>query len=229
MKVLIVDDDLSLLRVLEEYLAGEDMEVRTTNSGREAIAMLGREHFDVAVLDIQMPVMNGLELLKHINLEYKGVPVILLTAKGEVTDRIVGLELGADDYVVKPFDLRELLARIRSVMRRQKKSEEGKESGPSPGKAIEIDLRKREVTRRGIPVELTSAEFEVLSILVQNKGIVLSRERIMDLARGREFIAFDRSIDMHISHLRQKLEDNPRSPVFIKTVWGSGYIFTDSP
>ncbi len=224
LKVIIIDDDEELLNLLDEYLSNKGLEICKVNSGVKALEMLEKEHFDMAILDIMMPGMDGLEVLRHINSDFSYLPVIMLTAMGGESDRVIGLELGADDYIAKPFSSRELFARIKAIVRRQEKVLKKNDSVPSV--AIKIDLEKREVLKQGKEVELSSVEFDVLSILVQNKGIVLSRDRLMDLARGRDFMAFDRSMDVHISHLRQKLENDPKNPTLIKTVWGVGYIYT---
>ena len=226
MKVLLVDDDLVLLNTIESYLNNESIATTKASSGLEGLALLEKEQYDLVVLDVQMPTMSGLDVLRKINERFRDLPVIMLTAKAEIADRVVGLELGADDYICKPFDLRELLARIRSIVRRKEKQDSKQYDEKMHGSTLEIDQGKREVRKDGKLMTLTSTEFEILSILFQNRGLVLSRDKIMDIARGRDFMAFDRSIDMHISHLRQKLEDDPRNPTLIKTVWGIGYVFT---
>ncbi len=224
MKVIIIDDDEELLNLLDEYLSNKGLEICKVTSGVKALEILEKEHFDMAILDIMMPGMDGLEVLRHINIDFSYLPVIMLTAMSGESDRVIGLELGADDYIAKPFSSRELFARIKAIVRRQEKALKKNNSVPSV--AIKIDLEKREVLKQGKEVELSSVEFDVLSILLQNKGIVLSRDRLMDLARGKDFMAFDRSMDVHISHLRQKLENDPKNPTLIKTVWGVGYIYT---
>lgn len=222
MRLLLVDDDDTLRQVLGDYLESKGIEVRLAASGAEALEVLALENFDLMVLDVMMPQMDGLEVLKRTGIDYPSLSVIMLTAVGDEPDRILGLEMGADDYLVKPVSPRELLARIKALSRRRDKAVERKHSSTP----LEIDHEKREASLSGIPLVLTSAEFALLAILYQNKGIVLARERLMDLARGKEFVAFDRSIDVHISHLRQKLGDDPKSPRIIKTIRGAGYIFT---
>jgi len=222
MRLLLVDDDDTLRQVLGDYLESKGIEVRLAASGAEALEVLALENFDLMVLDVMMPQMDGLEVLKRTGIDYPSLSVIMLTAVGDEPDRILGLEMGADDYLVKPVSPRELLARIKALSRRRDKAVERKHSSTP----LEIDNEKREASLSGIPLVLTSAEFALLAILYQNKGIVLARERLMDLARGKEFVAFDRSIDVHISHLRQKLGDDPKSPRIIKTIRGAGYIFT---
>jgi len=223
LKIILIDDDEKLLNLLEEYFKERDMEVYKAFSGAEGLSIIEKEEFDLAILDVMMPGMDGLEVLRKINNNHPYLPVIMLTARGDEADRIVGLELGADDYIVKPFSPRELLARIKAVTRRKEKMAEESKVSTSE---IELDFNKRQATFRGKPIELTTVEFEILSILVQNKGMVLSRDRLMDMARGKDFMAFDRSIDVHISHLRQKLEEDPKNPELIKTIWGVGYLFT---
>ena len=223
MKIFLIDDDEKLLNLLDEYLSTNEMEIYKANSGIKGLEMIKKEKFDIAVLDVMMPGLDGIETLKEIMKSHSYLPVIMLTARGDEADRIVGLEVGADDYMVKPFSPRELLARIKAVTRRNKKVNRDKEITHD---LIELDINKREAIFNGKPVELTGAEFDILTILVQNKGIVLSRDRIMDLARGKDFMAFDRSIDVHISHLRQKLEKDPKNPEIIKTIWGIGYLYS---
>jgi two-component system, OmpR family, phosphate regulon response regulator OmpR len=221
MRILMVDDDATLRQAQADYLLAKGLDVKTAESGFEALDLLKRETFDVIVLDVMMPQMDGFEVLQKMNREIGHIPVIMLTAVGDEPDRILGLELGADDYLVKPVSSRELLARIKALYRR---SGENAPKEVSRGN-LEINREKREVFLHGSPLELTSVEFTILSILQMNKGIVLERERLMDLARGKEFMACDRSIDVHISHLRQKLGDDPRSPRIIKTIRGTGYLF----
>ncbi|MEQ8224597.1 MAG: response regulator transcription factor [Candidatus Eremiobacterota bacterium] len=223
MKIILIDDDDKLLNLLDEYLSANELEVYKANSGLKGLEMIKKEKFDIAVLDVMMPGLDGIETLKEIMKSHSYLPVIMLTARGDETDRIIGLEVGADDYMAKPFSPRELLARIKAVTRRKKKINRDEEIIHD---LIELDTNKREAIFNGKPVELTGAEFDILTILVQNKGMVLSRDRIMDLARGKDFMAFDRSIDVHISHLRQKLEKDPKNPEIIKTIWGIGYLYS---
>jgi len=227
--IMLIDDDEELLELLEEYLVNNGANVSKATSGKEGLLILEKENFDLVILDVMMPVMDGLEVLRIINNEYKNLPVIMLTAKGDEIDRILGLELGADDYIVKPFVPRELLARIKAVIRRKEKlssNNDDKLPNQDSTDEIKLDLKKRKAIVRGNYVELSSLEFDILHIFFQNKGIVLSRDRIMDLTRGQLMTAFDRSIDVNISRLRQKIEKDPKNPEIIKTVWGAGYIFS---
>jgi two-component system OmpR family response regulator len=225
LRIIVIDDDLELLNLLGDYLSNKGMEICKVNSGIEALSIMEEKEFDLAILDVMMPGMDGLEVLQRINEVHSELPVIMLTAMGSEADRVVGLEMGADDYIVKPFSPRELFARIKAMARRQGKFQK-KEIANLSAIEVKIDFEKRKVEKKGEFIELSSVEFDVLSILYRNRGIVLSRDKLMDLARGKDFLAFDRSIDVHISHLRQKLEDDPKNPSLIKTVWGVGYIYT---
>jgi two-component system, OmpR family, phosphate regulon response regulator OmpR len=226
-KVLIVDDDLKLQKLLKEYLGGNGFSVWTLPDGSRVLETIRTEAPDIVILDIMLPGKDGLEVLKVIRRDH-ALPVIMLTAKGEDTDRIVGLELGADDYLPKPFNPRELLARMKAVLRR----------GASPDRptaaaealclqagGLTLNKARQTVSTGEKELELSSTEYRILEVLMKYPNTVLSRDRLMTLARGRDFMAFDRSIDMHISKLRAKLEPDPRSPQRIKTVWGSGYLF----
>ena len=225
MKVILIDDDDELLELLDEYLRENGFEVKTAASGEEGIERLEEEKFDVVILDVMMPGMGGLETLKIINNDHPYLPVIMLTAKAEEIDRVLGLELGADDYIVKPFSSRELLARIKAVKRREKKFRVNPADAPAAG-PLRLDHKKRTVIVRGEKLELSAIEFDILHILMKHKGIVLSREKIMDLTRGKTYMSYDRSIDVNISRVRQKIEKDANNPEFIKTIWGVGYLFT---
>jgi two-component system phosphate regulon response regulator OmpR len=231
-RILIIDDDAKLRSLLQEYLAGYDFHVLALEDGTEAVSTIREESPDMVILDIMLPKKDGLEVLKEIRAEHQ-VPVIMLTAKGEETDRIVGLELGADDYLPKPFNPRELLARIKAVWRR---SPPGLKPEPGPAGAhlleaggLVLNRAKQAVLVDNKEIELSSTEYKILEVLMANPNKVLSRDQIMTVARGRDFMAFDRSIDVHISKLRAKVEPKPRSPKRIKTVWGTGYMFVDTP
>ena len=186
---------------------------------------------DMIILDIMLPKRDGLEVLKEIRMEFS-VPVIMLTAKGEDADRIVGLELGADDYLPKPFNPRELLARIKAVLRRLPDRDRSKarrdENMFVEAGGLMLNKAKQTLLVEDKEVELSSTEYKLLEALMENPNKVMSRDQLMNLARGRDFMAFDRSIDVHISKLRGKLEPDPRSPQRIKTVWGTGYMFVDT-
>ena len=231
-KVLLVDDDEKLRMLVTEYLEGYGFQVKALPDGRSVLSTIRNESPDIVILDIMLPGKDGLEVLKEIRMD-DPIPVIMLTAKGDQTDRIVGLELGADDYLPKPFNPRELLARMKAVLRRAAPEHRGK-----VGKTEDILLKvggltlntaKQTVLVDDKELELSSTEYKILEVLMRHPNVVFSRDQLMNLARGRDFMAFDRSIDVHISKLRSKLEPDPRSPIRIKTVWGAGYMFVDTP
>jgi len=219
--ILIIDDDRKLNNLLRDYLSKFGLKVTAATHPDEGLHILKRELPDLIILDIMLPDMDGFEVCKEIRKEYS-VPIIMLTARGEVTDRIVGLELGADDYLPKPFEPRELVARIQSVLRR---SLEHSKSDVIPFGNLVVDMGKHVVLLDGKDVDLTTMEFEMLSLLVSHPGKVFTRNQIMDRIRGIEWEAFDRSVDVLVSRLRQKLNDDPKHPSLIKTIWGTGYKF----
>ena len=230
-KVLLVDDDEKLRKLLDEYLGGYGFRVFTLADGEAVLRTIMKESPEIVILDIMLPKKDGLEVLKEIRAE-SNVPVIMLTAKGEEADRIVGLELGADDYLRKPFSPRELLARIKAVLRRLepalKTTREAVEGLRIEAGDLVLDKARQILLMEAKEVPLSSTEYRVLKVLMENPNRVLSRDQLMTLARGKDFMAFDRSIDVHISKLRAKLESDPRSPKRIKTIWGSGYMFVSS-
>ena len=230
-KVLLVDDDEKLRKIVTEYLVGYGFQVRALPDGISVLSTIRNESPDIVILDIMLPGKDGLEVLKEIRSELS-VPVIMLTAKGDDADRIVGLELGADDYLPKPFSPRELLARIKAVLRRLeptlKPTTDGDEGLRVEAGNLVLDKARQTLLMEGKEVPLSSTEYRVLKVLMENPNRVLSRDQLMTLARGKDFMAFDRSIDVHISKLRAKLESDPRSPNRIKTIWGSGYMFVHS-
>ena len=219
--ILIIDDDRKLNNLLSDYLLKFGFKVTAVTRPDDGLKILKRELPDIIILDIMLPDMDGFEVCREIRKEYS-VPIIMLTARGEVTDRVVGLELGADDYLPKPFEPRELVARIQSVLRRS--SKDFKSDIIKFGKLV-VDIEKHAVLLDGKNVDLTTMEFEILSLFMRNPGKVFTRNQIMDRIRGIEWEAFDRSVDVLISRLRQKLNDDPKKPSFIKTIWGTGYKF----
>src|SRR5512136_1293529 len=230
-RVLLVDDDEKLRRLLKEYLEGYEFHVFTLADGEAVLNAVRKESPEIVILDIMLPKKDGLEVLKEIR-AVSHIPVIMLTAKGEEADRVVGLELGADDYLPKPFSPRELLARIKAVLRRlepgMKPADEESEGLRLEAGNLVLDKARQTLVMEGKEVALSSTEYRVLKVLMENPNRVLSRDQIMTLAQGKDFMAFDRSIDVHISKLRAKLESDPRSPTRIKTIWGSGYMFVHS-
>jgi two-component system response regulator CpxR len=221
-RILMVDDDEELAGLLTELLTREGFTVECQSDGRRGLAAALTGGFDLLVLDVMLPGLDGFEILKRVRQETR-LPVLMLTARGEDEDRIIGLELGADDYLPKPFNTRELVARIRAVMRRLEPRTSG---GRLEINGIAIDPGTREVKREGAEIEVTTFEFDILETLMRSAGRVVSRDELMEELYGRKATPFDRSVDMHISHLRQKLEgDKP----LIKTVRGVGYQFVHSP
>ena len=218
-RVLVIDDDAGLRALLAEYLGGRGFAVETEASGDEGLARLRAGGVDLVVLDVMMPGKDGFQVCREIR-AFSAVPIVMLTARGDEFDRIVGLELGADDYLPKPFNPRELLARAQAVLRRCAAPAAPQLLSAGP---IALDPDRREVFIDGAPVELTTTEFEILRTLVANAGRVIPRERLMELARGEDFASFERSVDVHVSHLRRKLGDDPKHPTLIKTVRGVGY------
>ena len=229
-KVLLVDDDEKLRKLLREYFEGYGFSVESHGDGLRVVETIHSESPDIVILDIMMPKKNGLDILKDIR-KVSQVPVIMLTAKGEETDRIVGLELGADDYLPKPFSPRELLARINAVLRRtEAKQEDNGREDPEwivAAGGLTLNRANQSLTVNEKEVILSYTEYRILEALMTHPNRVLSRDQIMNLAKGRDFMAFDRSIDVHISKLRAKVETDPSSPERIKTVWGAGYMFLD--
>ena len=231
-RVLLIDDDEKLRKLVKEYLEENRFRVLALADGSEVLKTIRTESPDIVILDIMLPGKDGLEVLKEIRKEYT-VPVIMLTAKGDDTDRIVGLELGADDYLPKPFNPRELLARMKAVLRRvapEGRGEFGKDEELFiKAGGLTLNRAKQTLLIEDREIELSSTEYKILEVMMRHPNTVLSRDQLLNLARGRDFMAFDRSIDVHISKLRAKLETDSRSPKRIKTVWGSGYMFVDTP
>lgn len=222
-RILLIDDDAELCSLLVEFLSREGFTVDCEHDGRRGLERALHGGADLVVLDVMLPGMDGFEILRKVR-QRSRVPVLMLTARGEDTDRIIGLELGADDYLPKPFNSRELVARIRAILRRL-------ERPPSPGGRIEVsgitlDPATRDVFRKGEPVEVTTFEFDILEMLMRAAGRVLSRDDLMESLYNRKATPYDRSIDMHVSHLRRKLETG--RPL-IKTVRGVGYLFSRGP
>lgn len=221
-KVLLVEDDVRLAQLTSRYLESHGLMVTVAGDGIEGQAEALRRQYDVVVLDLMLPGRDGIEVCRQLR-GRSDVPIIMVTARGEESDRVLGLEVGADDYVTKPFSPRELLARIRANVRRVRG-----QAGPPPetitvGKLV-LDSANMSVTLDGAPVEVTAYEFSILRALAQRPGKVLSREQLLDLAKGSADLSFDRSIDVHVSRLRAKLGDDSRSPKILKTVRGVGYL-----
>jgi DNA-binding response OmpR family regulator len=223
-RILVIDDDVELCSLVTEYLKPEGFQVEAVHDGKTGLnRALSSEHL-LVVLDVMLPGLNGFDVLRRLR-DGSRVPVLLLTARGEDVDRIVGLEIGADDYLPKPFNPRELVARIRAILRRTH-SAAGEALVPDIIKVgdVELDPARRSVHHHGKPVELTSVEFGLLQVLLREAGRVVTREALVDEVLGRKFSPFDRSIDMHVSKVRKKLGDTDTED-HIKTVRGAGYIF----
>ena len=219
--ILIIDDDKKLNQLLEKFLGEFGFKVITATRPTTGLKLLKKQQPDLIILDIMLPEMDGFQVCKTIR-ETHTVPIIMLTARGETTDKIVGLELGADDYLSKPFEPRELVARIHSVIRRAGGLDEKR---PQTFGHLEIDYARRSARLGNEILDLTTNEFTALALLVKNAGKVLDRDQILQELRGMDSEAFNRSVDITMSRLRQKLGDDPKEPAFIKTIWGAGYVF----
>ncbi len=227
-RILIVDDDLRLRELLARYLGEQGFDVQSANDGAGMDQLLAREIFDLIVLDLMLPQEDGLTLCRRLRGSGNPIPIVMLTARGDEVDRIVGLEMGADDYLPKPFNPRELLARINAVLRRHApapKTASAVSSAPIRFGEFTFDPESRSLYRNGSLIPLTSGEFTLLNVLVSHPRRPLSRDKLMELARGRELDAFDRSVDVQISRLRKLIEPDLSQPRYIQTVWGVGYVF----
>jgi DNA-binding response OmpR family regulator len=220
--ILIIDDDEKLCVLLKNYLTGFGYAVVSCSHPQAGLKMIHNNQPDLIILDIMLPDMDGFAVCREIRKSFT-TPIIMLTARGEVMDRIVGLELGADDYLPKPFEPRELLARIQTILRRAN----GSYTATSVLRfgALEIFPEKQAATLHSESLDLTTMEFQLLLLLANKRGRIVSRDQIMDDLRGSDWQAYDRSIDVAISRLRQRLQDDPQNPTFIRTIWGSGYMF----
>lgn len=228
-KLLVVDDDPRLRDLLRRYLGENGFQVFVADNGVTMNRLWLRERFDALILDLMMPGEDGLQILRRLREQKDTTPIIMLTACGEDVDRIVGLEMGADDYIPKPFNPRELLARIHAVLRRRPAADAP--GAPSMTDEVvkfgefELDLGTRVLRKNGEPVPLTTGEFAVLKAFARHPKQPLSRDKLMEIARGREYEAFDRSLDVQVSRLRKMIEPDPSKPRFLQTVWGVGYVF----
>ena len=224
--ILVVEDDRKIAKVVKVYLEGEGFRVFTAEKGKEALDIALKEPLSLVILDLMLPDMSGEEICQELK-EIGDFPVIMLTAKSSEEERVAGFALGADDYVVKPFSPRELMARVKAVMKRSQKQDIS-DKGPisfNKGK-LSIDSRSYEVRNKDLLLTLTPTEFKILSVLAGSPGRVFTRGELVDGALGYQFEGYERSIDAHIKNIRQKIEDDPRSPLFISTVYGVGYKFS---
>jgi two-component system phosphate regulon response regulator OmpR len=227
-RILLVDDDPRLAEMVSEYLGEAGFRVTIASDGRTGLEHLAREPFEALVLDLMLPDMDGLEVCRQVRASAASaseIPILMLTARGDAMDRVVGLELGADDYLPKPFEPRELLARLRAVLRRRRHGGADSAADVLRFGRLEIDRGSREARLDGEARPLTAYQFALLEALAGHAGRVLSREAIMDLVKGELLEAFDRSIDVQVSRIRQAIEDDPKKPRRIITVRGAGYVF----
>ena len=223
-KILVVDDELDIVKVVRAYLEQSGFRVITASDGQQALAVFRHEQPDLIVLDLNLPKMDGLDVCRAIRRE-SNVPIIMLTARVEETDRLIGLEIGADDYIVKPFSPREVVARVRTVLRRSAPAAE--QPSPITLGALTIDPIKHEVQLQGGSIDLTPSEFNILLAMASQPGRAFSRMDLLDAAQGEAYEGYERSVDVHIKNLRQKLGDEPRNPTYVLTVYGVGYKFND--
>ena len=228
-RLLVVDDDQHIRALLTRYLTQEGFAVAGVEDGAAMDEWLARNQADLVILDLMLPGEDGLSLARRLRRE-SSVPIVMLSARGEDIDRIVGLEVGADDYLAKPFNPRELLARIRAVLRRQPAADPPAREDPEAPVEVfgpyRLDAKRRELTRDGEPLALTSSEFDLLQVFLARPNRLLNRDSLLDLLKGYERSPFDRSMDVQVARLRSKIEPDTKHPIYIRTVWGKGYIFT---
>ena len=221
--ILIIEDEIELVRVLSSYLAQANYQVITAGQGDVGLSLWSQKKPDLVILDLNLPGMDGLDVAREIRRK-ADTPIIMVTARVEETDRLIGLELGADDYITKPFSPREVVARVRAVLRRAGAAKENRELLTLGG--IEIDLSGHEVTRDGLRIELTPTEFSLLETMASQPGRVLTRLQLLEASQGAAYEGYERTIDAHIKNLRAKIEPDSKEPIFIETVFGIGYRFS---
>ena len=226
-KILMVDDDVRMRELLQRYLTEQGFDIKTVADAKEMDVALAKDSVDLLVLDLMLPGEDGLAICRRLRANNVSTPVIMLTARGDEVDRIIGLEMGADDYLPKPFNPRELLARINAVLRRHEHSPESENANKeifSFGEFV-FDSSTRSLSKNGMQITITSGEFALLKVFTEHARQPLSRDRLMQLARGRELDVFDRSIDVQVSRLRRIVEPDPAHPRYLQTMWGFGYVF----
>ena len=224
MKILLVEDEEGLILTLTDRLVSEGFEVASARDGKAGFDLASSENFDLIVLDLMLPKMNGFDVCRELRKNEDQTPILMLTAKGETIDKVLGLKLGADDYLTKPFEVMELLARIEALLRRSSVNNGHSEHGFRFGN-VAIDFRRAEVKKGSMALELSAMEFKLLQYLVENRGAVHTRDHLLDAVWGYDAMPTTRTVDVHIAWLRQKLEENPKHPQFIQTVHGFGYKF----
>lgn len=222
-RVLVVDDEKAIVELVQYHLTREGYQVECEENGQTAVDRALHEAFDLIILDVMLPGLSGLDACRAIR-QSRDVPIIMLTARKDEVDRVLGLELGADDYVTKPFSPRELIARVKAILRRSQKSREDNGEIRMPG--LDVDVERRTVTVDGVVVNLTFTEFELLTILARNPGRAFTREELLVRVWGDDFYGDSRTVDVHVRHLREKLKEDPQRPRFIETVRGVGYRFS---
>lgn len=224
MKILVVDDEKVIVKAIKFNLVQEGYTVETAFDGEEAINLAHDESIDLILLDLMLPKVDGFTVCRTIR-SFSNVPIIMLTAKGEDIDKILGLEYGADDYITKPFNMRELTARIKAIMRRMNPAPKGDRDKVIVSGDIKLDYNFRRVMVKDKIIELTSKEFDLLELFLKNPGKVYTRENLLDIAWGFDYLGDVRTVDVHIRRLREKIEENPAEPEYIKTKWGVGYYY----
>ncbi|NLV76280.1 MAG: response regulator transcription factor [Tissierellia bacterium] len=222
-KILVVDDEHSIVELLKYNLENSGYEVKEAYDGEEALNMVSQERFDLIILDLMLPKIDGIEVCKRLKEEYFHIPIIMLTAKSSEADKVLGLNIGADDYITKPFSVKELIARVNALLRLIGEMEKQNDREIINIGKLKIDLERHEVEKNGKLLDLTLKEFELLKILVENKGKVLSRNVLLDRVWGYDFYGETRTVDVHIRNLRKKIEDDDKNPQYIETVRGVGY------
>jgi len=225
-KVLVVDDEKLIVKGIRFSLEQDGMEVDVAYDGEEALEAAKKNEYDVVLLDVMLPVLNGFEVCQQIR-EFSSMPIIMLTAKGDDMDKILGLEYGADDYITKPFNILEVKARIKAIMRRSSKKQAESQAKVITYKELKIDCESRRVYVSSKEVNLTAKEFDLLELLIFNPNKVYSRENLLNIVWGYDYPGDVRTVDVHIRRLREKIEDNPSEPKYIHTKWGVGYFFQD--
>jgi two-component system alkaline phosphatase synthesis response regulator PhoP len=230
-RILLIEDEAGLILTLTDRLESENFSVKNATDGEEGLSMALAETFDLIVLDVMLPVKNGFDVCRDLRARNVSSPILMLTAKGETIDKVLGLKLGADDYLTKPFEMAEFIARVEALLRRAPQHQEQRLANQnSPGAFrfgdVAVDFRRAEITRGNQPVELSAIEFKLLQFLIENRGAVHSRDKLLDEVWGYDQMPTTRTVDVHVAWLRQKLEANPKHPQFIQTVHGLGYKFT---
>jgi two-component system alkaline phosphatase synthesis response regulator PhoP len=225
MKILLVEDEAGLILTLTDRLQSEGFVVKSASDGESGFDLACAENFDLIILDVMLPRKNGYDVCRDLRGKHIATPILMLTAKGETIDKVLGLKLGADDYLTKPFEVIELLARIEALLRRSPQTNQNNSADAFRFGDVSIDFRRAEVTKNSHTIELSAMEFKLLQFLIENRGAVHSRDKLLDEVWGYDAMPSTRTVDVHIAWLRQKLEDNPKYPQFIQTVHGLGYKF----